>query len=242
MTEIILKSTIDVEYVQHVGTDEMLARAAWVVRPGVTRTSDGKPITKERVEGVLGHMLKNRHGTPFEHGSLTVLVNAPIKVWREWHRHRIAWSYNEESGRYKQLDPFFWIPPKDRPMIRPEGFKSARPAFDVATDQEYELIRASLTQGYKDAYQQYEYMLSLQVDRGLARDVLGVGIFSACYCTANPRSIMTFLELRTKEEDSKRPSNPLWEIDNAARQLEEIFARYWPVTHRLWNENGRMAP
>lgn len=56
------------------------------------------------------------------------------------------------------------------------------------------------------------------------------------------RSLMHFLELRTREDKAKRPSRPLWEIDNAARQLEAIFAQHWPVTHRLWNEFGRAAP
>jgi thymidylate synthase (FAD) len=195
-----------------------------------------------KTEGLLKYLIQNRHGTPFEHGSLTVRVHAPIKVWREWHRHRIGWSYNEESGRYKQLDPVFWVPPIERRMIRPTGFKSSRPAFAHATEEEYDMIRRSLRRGYQIAYAEYEHMLSLDVDRGLARDVLGVGIFSQCYVTCNPRSIMAFLELRTEEPGAKRPSKPLWEIDNAARQLEAIFARRWPITHRLWNENGRQAP
>lgn len=155
--------------------------------------------------------------------------------------HRIA-SYNEESGRYKQLDPVFWLPPRERPMMRPEGFRSAYPDFDVATQEEYDVICGGLIEGYQHAYELYEFLLSQGVDRGLARDVLGVGIFSACYVTMNPRSVMHFLELRTKCPEAKRPSKPLWEIDNAARQLEAIFATHWPITHSLWAECGRMAP
>lgn len=235
MTEIRLTSEITVEEIQQVGSDETIARAA--------RVSTGRDKQDlGDVAPLLRYLMTSRHGTPFEHGSLTVRVHSPIKVWREWHRHRVGWSYNEESGRYKDLEPVFYVPPRERPAIRPEGFKSSRPAFDVATEQEYELIRSSLTQGYKDGYQQYEYLLSLNVDRGLARDVLGVGIYSACYCTANPRSIMVFLELRTTEPTAKRPSKPLYEIEVAARKLEAIFATHWPITHRLWNENGRAAP
>ncbi len=238
MTEITLKSTIDVEYIQHVGDDTMLAHAAMVSTKGMLADQ----MDSGKVPGLLGFLIKNRHGTPFEHGSLTVRVHAPIKVWREWHRHRIGWSYNEESGRYKALEPVFWLPPQSRPMMRPEGFRSARPDIDVATDDEYAILKATLTNSYRSAYESYEYLLAAGFDRGLARDVLGVGIFSACYCTANPRSIMAFLELRTKEPTSKRPSRPLWEIDNAARQLEAIFAEHWPITHAIWLEHGRMAP
>lgn len=238
MTEITLKSTIDVELIQSIGNDDMIAHAAMVSTRGMMAAQ----MPPDKVPGLLKYLMGNRHGTPFEHGSLTVRVHAPIKVWREWHRHRIGWSYNEESGRYKALDPIFWLPPRERPMIRPEGFKSSRPAFDVATPEEYDEICEYLRRGYQETYLIYEHLLALQVDRGLARDVLGVGIFSACYCTANPRSIMAFLELRTKDSQAKRPSNPLWEIDNAAHQLETIFASLWPITYFVWTECGRMAP
>ncbi len=239
MTEITLTSEITVEEVQHTGDDAMLAHAAMVSTQGVLA---GGPLPEEKVSGLLNYLMKHRHGTPFEHGSLTVRVHAPIKVWREWHRHRIGWSYNEESGRYKQLDPLFYVPPRDRPMIRPEGFKSARPAFDTATDEEYQDVCDYLRDGYSMAYDIYEKLLRRDVDRGLARDVLGVGIYSACYCTANPRSIMSFLELRTDHPEARRPSKPLYEIRVAADKLEAIFARLWPVTHAAWAENGRMAP
>lgn len=239
MASIELTSEISVEEVQFMGSDEMLAHAAMVSTRG---SRSGAPIDPAKVVGLLRYLMEKRHGTPFECGALTVRVHAPIKVWREWHRHRVGWSYNEESGRYKQLDPVFWIPPRDRPMIRPEGFKSARPAFDLATDEEYKKIVSDLKAGYEFAYARYEELLAIQCDRGLARDVLGVGIYSSCYCTANPRSIMHFLELRTKHQQAKRPSDPLYEIQVAAKQLERIFAQHWPVTHQAWNDFGRQAP
>lgn len=238
MKEIIFKSTIDVKYIDHMGDDRRIVEAMLVSTKGL----NAEEAAQGSVEGRLRFLMNNRHGTPFECGALTIFVHAPIKVWREWHRHRIAWSYNEESGRYKQLDPVFYIPPPERPMMRPEGFRSSKPSFDFATPEEYAEIIQTLKEGYTDSYKKYERLLELGVDRGLARDVLGVGIYSACYCTANPRSIMNFLELRTNCPEAKRPSKPLWEIDNAARQLEEIFKTYWPVTHSLWNANGRQAP
>lgn len=239
MSDIKLTSEITVEEIQHVGGDDMIAHAAMVSTRG--QQAPGS-VTPEKVRGLIGYLISHRHGTPFEHGSLTIRVHAPIKVWREWHRHRVGWSYNEESGRYKQLDPVFYVPPRDRPAIRPEGFKSARPAFDVADDEEYRLICDALRSGYEHTYRLYEDLLRIQVDRGLARDVLGVGIYSACYCTANPRSIMHFLELRTDHPESRRPSKPLFEIQVAAKKLESIFAERWPITYKAWVESGRAAP
>ena len=175
-------------------------------------------------------------------------------------------SYNEESGRYKDLEPVFYVPPRERPLYRPEGFKSARPLFLTAdewvreshraagesivsvgeyrdqADEAYNVVCGTLMEGYRKSYELYRFLLSQQVDRGLARDVLGVGIYSSCYCTANPRSIMAFLELRTDHPEARRPSKPLYEIRVAADKLEAIFAARWPLTHRAWVENGRAAP
>lgn len=237
-TQLIYKSDIDVEYIDHMGSDRRIVEAMLVSTKGL----DAKEAAQGSLEGRINYLMERRHGTPFECSSLTVRVHAPIKVWREWHRHRVGFSYNEESGRYKQLDPVFYIPPRDRLMIRPEGFKSSRPAFDRATDEEYERAVAFMKEGYAQAYLRYEQLLDLQVDRGLARDVLGVGIYSACYVTCNPRSIMHFLELRTTELTAKRPSAPLYEIEVAARKLEAVFADKWPITHAAWNKHGRSAP
>jgi thymidylate synthase (FAD) len=236
---ITLRSEITVEEIQAVGSDDIIVHAARVSTRGNTQREN---VDEKEAAGLIRYLMRSRHGTPFEHGCLTVRVHAPIKVWREWHRHRVGWSYNETSGRYQQLEPVFWIPPRERPMLRPEGFRSANPSFELASEEEYEQIGGALTRGYEESYARYEELLALGVDRGLARDVLGVGIFSSCYCTANPRSIMAFLELRTNRPDARRPSKPLWEIANAAEQLEAIFASHWPITHAAFCEFGRMAP
>ena len=233
-----LTSEITVEKIQAVGDDAMIAHAAMVSTRGKLEGALGEPKT----EGLINYLMKHRHGTPFEHGLLTVRVSCPAKVWWEWVRHRIGWSYNLESSRYKQLDPVFYIPPRARWMIRPVGFKSARPEFASAVPDEYALVVESLRRGYEAAYKEYQYMLDLNLDRGLAMLVLGQGIYFSGYATANPRSIMAFLELRTDHPEAKRPSKPLHEIVVAAKNLEAIFAEQWPITYRAWADNGRAAP
>lgn len=238
MTQIVLKSTIDVHYRDHMGDDKRIVEAMLASTKGL----DAEEASHERVDGRIGFLAKNRHGTPFEATTLQLVVDAPIKVWREWHRHRIGFSYNEESGRYKQLRPVFWLPPPHRPMMRPEGFRSAYPDFDVATEEEYAFLKGELEQGYQSEYDRYERLLEKGFDRGLARDCLGVGIFSTCYVTANVRAFLHWMELRTKHPQARRPSKPLWEIAEAGRQVEEIVSRLWPIAYAKWMENGRMAP
>lgn len=236
------KSTIDVSLIQSVGGDAMIAAAAWVstsADEGLQRAKD-KP---DDVKGVINYLMKHRHGTPFEHSSLTFCVHAPIFVWREWHRHRVGFGYNEESGRYKQLDPVFYLPNRERPMMKVEGWKPGRPKFLRCEDESvYEALCYNLGISYTDAYHSYESNLALDVDPGLARACLPVGIYSHCWVTCNPRSLMHFLSLRTHEPDATFVSYPLYEIELGARVCEDIFAKGWPLTYEAFNKNGRVAP
>lgn len=215
------------------GSDERIAAAA--------RVSTGS-TTQDGVAPLLNYLMKHRHGSPFEHTSFTFRVTAPIFVWREWHRHRIGFSYNEESGRYKTLDPVFYLPRPERPMMKVADWKAGRPKFEEATRDTYESLCTNLVHSYFTSYTTYLQNLELGVDPGLARDCLPVGIFSTCYVTCNARSLMSFLSLRTFNEGATYVSYPLWEIQLAALKLEQVFAETFPLTYEAFVSNGRVAP
>lgn len=283
-TAITCRTGVDVELIQTVGGDATLAAAAKVLKPDAyaeyLRTHE-----KASVDGLLRYLMRHRHGTPFEHAFMSFCVRAPIFVWREWHRHRIGQSYNEESARYKQLEPEFYVPPRDRPMIKVEDWKPGRPKFmtldeyaaletsgctrcdgfgrvsdgphrvsEVCSqcknkaggryipDVEYDAILTDMAAGYADEYARYERQLKRNLDPGLARDNLPVGIYSSCWVSLNPRSCMAFLSLRTHEPEAKFVSYPLYEIEQAARRVESMFAELFPITHSAFNEFGRVAP
>src|SRR5665647_3028420 len=63
-------------------------------------------------EGLIGFLLRNRHGTPFEHNSFRFHVRCPIFVMREWIRHRWS-SFNEFSMRYTNASDEFYLPALD---------------------------------------------------------------------------------------------------------------------------------
>jgi thymidylate synthase (FAD) len=238
---ITLTSDIKVELVQQMGGDYMVVHAARVSTRGQWAREDA-PEEAEQF-GLINYLMKHRHGTPFEHSAVTFFVHAPIFVWREWHRHRIGFSYNEESGRYKTLDPVFYVPARDRPMMKVDGWKPGRPKFLWCDDQiVHERLTGNLEHSYKTAYAMYESNLALGIDPGLARDCLPVGIYSSCWVTCNPRSIMAFLSLRTNEESAKFVSYPLHEMEQAARAVEKVFAEKWPITYAAFVSNGRVGP
>jgi thymidylate synthase (FAD) len=95
MTTISFRSDVTVKLIQAMASDDAVTMAARVS----TGSSYASP---EKDAGLINYLMRDRHGSPFEHNAFTFYIEAPIFVFREFMRHRIA-SYNEESGRYKEL-------------------------------------------------------------------------------------------------------------------------------------------
>src|SRR3990167_5769624 len=171
MSEIQCKSTIDVSVITQMGGDFMVVAAAKVSTCGTDAMKYALPGMEEENKGLINYLVKQRHGTPFEHSAMTFFVHAPILVWREWHRHRIGFSYNEESGRYKQLEPIFYLPDRERPMMKVDNWKPGRPKFTRCENEEkYKKLCTNLMTGYEVGYRMYEENLAMGFDPGLARD------------------------------------------------------------------------
>ncbi|MEV6790395.1 FAD-dependent thymidylate synthase [Streptomyces sp. NPDC051320] len=149
-------------------------------------------------------------------------------------------SYNEESGRYRELQPVFYVPGEDRKLVQ-QG-RPGKYEFVEGTDAQQELTGRAMEDSYRQAYEAYQEMLAAGVAREVARAVLPVGLFSSMYATCNARSLMHFLGLRTQHELAKVPSFPQREIEMVGEQMEEHWARLMPLTHAAFNTNGRVAP
>lgn len=232
-------SDLTAQYIDHMGGDESVVAAARVSVIG-TDSIEYRKTDPQESKGLINFLMKNRHGTPFEHNAMTFFVQAPIAVFREFHRHRIGWSYNEESGRYKQLEPHFYIPPRHRPLVQ-QG-KPGAYEFVVGTEEQHDNALYSIYRACTLAYEEYEYQLSQGIAKEVARGVLPVYIYSSMWATCNARSLMSFLSLRIKSGKSTFKSFPMWEIESVAWQMEERFAELFPLTYMAFIENGRVAP
>lgn len=236
MTELTYSSTIPATLVDVMGEDLDVARAAWVSTKGA-RAEEEQDSAK--VAGLINFLMKGRHGSPFEHCVMKWVVTAPIFVWREHHRHRIA-SYNEQSGRYGVLPPVFYVPDKDRNIVQ-EG-KPGAYTFVLGSEAQYESLVGGVKEANYEAYFQYERALDSGVAPEVARICLPVNIYSTCYVTMNLRALMNFLSLRTKSEESLFTSYPQREIEMVAEQYEADFAEKFPLVHSAFRVNGRVAP
>lgn len=185
----------------------------------------------EREEGLIRFLMRDRHGSPFEHGYFRFIVKAPIFVVREHHRHRAGHSYNEWSGRYSKMKAEFYIPQNVRTQVGKPGAYTFEPVDDVTRDA----ARAEIEQQAVSAFQSYERMLAMGVAKEVARSVLPLNMFTTYYWSCNPRSLMHFCSLRNSEFAQH-------EIREYARAAEEFLRREMPVTHAAFLENGRTAP
>jgi thymidylate synthase (FAD) len=193
----------------------------------------------DRDRGLINYLMRDRHGSPFEHNSMTFYVQAPIFVFREFMRHRIA-SYNEESGRYREMRPVFYVPAADRKLVQ-QG-KPGAYEFVPGTAEQSALAVAEATALATEAYAAYRRMLDAGIAREVARIVLPLSLYSSMYVTMNARSLMNFLSLRTTREGSTFPSFPQREIELVAEQMEQHFAALMPLTFEAFGRNGRVAP
>ena len=236
--QLTFRSDVTVELVKASASDADVLFAARVSTKGEQSLED-VDADASRSQGLINYLMRDRHGSPFEHNSFTFFVRAPIFVWREHMRHRMA-SYNEESGRYRELEPVFYVPGPARNLVQ-EG-KPGAYDFVPGTPEQLALVDESVRASCTQAFEAYQRMLAAGVAREVARIVLPVTIYSSAYVTMNARALMNFLSLRTKREGSHFPSFPQREIEMVAERYEEEFARLMPLTYAAFQKNGRVAP
>lgn len=236
--DVTFRSDVTVELVRAGASDADVLFAARVSTQG-EKSLDQLGADPQRSQGLINYLMRDRHGSPFEHTSMTFYVQAPIFVFREFMRHRIA-SYNEESGRYRELRPVFYVPGAQRRLG--QVGKPGHYEFVDGTPEQHALVEEQTQRVCREAYAAYQRMLEAGVAREVARIVLPLTIYSSMYVTMNARALMNFLSLRTSRPDSRFPSYPQREIEMCAERMEEEWARLMPLTHAAFERNGRVAP
>lgn len=239
MSDVQFRSDVTVELVRSSANDRDVLFAARVSTQGEQSLEGNADDATDRDKGLINYLMRDRHGSPFEHNSMTFYVQAPIFVFREFMRHRIA-SYNEESGRYRELRPVFYVPGADRNLV--QVGKTGSYEFTPGTPEQTQLVDAEVRAVCTEAYASYQRMLEAGVAREVARMVLPVTIYSSMYVTMNARSLMNFLSLRTMREGTHFPSFPQREIEMVAEKMEQFWVDLMPMTSASFNANGRVAP
>lgn len=224
---------ITVKLVRSSAEDSFVVQAAQV-----SVTGENNPDTD--MPRLINALMKDRHGSPFEHNSFTFFVKAPIFVFREWHRHRIGQSFNEMSGRYTELLPEFYSPAEDRPLLN-EGTQMRPKLVKGSGADQLHLVSGDI-EVCEAAWRNYQSRLDRGIVKEIAVRILPTTVYSQMYWTVNARALMNFISLRVESDESLVKSYPQWEIQLGAKQIEAAFAEKMPITHATFVANGRVAP
>lgn len=221
MSGIKFKSDMGVDYIDHMGSDETVARAA--------RVSTGRDqLGQGKIEGLIGYLVRDGHTSTLEHCTVTVRVHVPVFVHRQIMTHRTL-SKNSESGRYKELEPVFYVPSEDRPLVN--AGSGAHPDLQQGRPIQSDIVRHHMeTQAHSDWFA-YQDMLGHGVATEVARNVLPVSIYTSAYLTGNLLGWFNFLRLRNGSE-----GHPQFEIVDVAKKVEAIIAELYPITYKAWAE------
>ncbi len=210
--------------------------------PG-TRTTAQCGCEEPGDENLLRYLWEHKHATPFEMAGMTIEVQAPIMVFREWHRHRIQslvggadtieeMSFNEMSGRYTPLPDLNYVPTVERLMLNSKTNKQSGTVKGAAelTERDAELYRIELQNEYRAQQEMYESALSRGIPKELARIHLPVGRYSRMRASANLRNWLAFLTLRMDVAAQ-------YEIRMYANAVGDLIAEKFPRTWALFAEN-----
>lgn len=181
-------------------------------------------------ENLLRYLYENKHSTPFEMAGMIIEVQAPIFVFREWHRHRTQ-SYNEMSARYTPLPDLNYLPTADRCLVVNGANKQAN-SIKGANDLTHEDVLywlGELEAVYVHAEQVYQSGLKRGIPKELARLPLPVARYSRMRAHANLRNWLAFLTLR---QDTKAQ----YEIRVYAEAMHDLLTAKFPRTMQLFDE------
>jgi thymidylate synthase (FAD) len=230
--EVIPDNTVPVLDHGFVRLDDAMADDLSVVNGARVSFARRKEEMDESDEGLIRFLMRDRHGTPFEHNSFRFHIRCPIFVAREWMRHRVG-SFNEFSLRYAKATDDFYVPaPED---VRSQVGKPGAYSFEAVSDEVAEETREKLQAVYEHAYETYQELVELGVARELARCALPVGAYTEFYWTVNARSLMNFLSLRNAETAQR-------EIRRYAQACEMFLEQKMPITYAAFVSGGRVAP
>jgi thymidylate synthase (FAD) len=232
MSEVVTENSITVLDHGFVRLDDAMASDLSVVNGARVSFARRKEELDDSDAGLIRFLMRERHGTPFEHNAFRFHIRCPIFVAREWMRHRVG-SFNEFSLRYARATEDFYVPePED---VRSQVGKPGAYTFETVEAELAADTRDAMREVYEQAFATYERLVEAGVAREVARSVLPVGAYTEFYWTVNARSLMNFVSLRASETAQR-------EIRRYAEAVEHFLEQQMPVTHAAFVAGGRRAP
>jgi thymidylate synthase (FAD) len=184
----------------------------------VSFNNDLGTSTPEKDTKLIKYLADHDHLTPFEYQHATLMIECPLFIRSQIHRHR-TFSFNEISRRYTDEDIEFWVPTTFRKQS-----ESNRQASDgVFVD--------GAAQGFHNSYLSnhiviegiYQSYIEAGIAREQARAILPQSLLTRFYMGGNLRNWAHFLELR-------QDAHAQYEVQVIANKVRGILYDLWPTS------------
>lgn len=233
MTEVSLRSDVTVELIDSMGTEDRVVQVAKVSTLGPdSRDADGNTR-------LLKYLFRDQHGVPFEHVLFTFYLEIPIFVSRQIVKHRLS-SINEESGRYREFMPSFYVPRDDRKIV--QIGKTGDYKFVEGSPDQMAAVKWVLENNAQAFWDNYEKLLELGVAKEVARMHMPVNTYTSMFFTVNMRSLMNFMAKRKEWEGAAVVSHAQDEIELVTDKMVEIIREKFPNVWEAFEESNYVAP
>jgi thymidylate synthase (FAD) len=109
-------------------------------------------IVTTKDEGLINYLAKHRHDTPFRHNFIQLRCSVPLFLARQLMKHQAGLTWNEESRRYIDYAPDFYMPDgwRKRPDKSIKQGSGDRHHFSPRISREYEMFVKKATEFYED--------------------------------------------------------------------------------------------
>jgi thymidylate synthase (FAD) len=233
MTEVSLRSDVTVQLIDSMGTEDRVVQVAKVSTLGAD-SRDAAGNTR-----LLKYLFRDQHGVPFEHVLFTFYFEIPVFVSRQIVKHRIS-SINEESGRYREFLPNFYVPRDNRKLV--QIGKTGDYHFVDGTREQKELVRKELLTSSQQWWDSYERILDAGVAKEVARMGMPVNTYTSMFFTVNMRSLMNFIAKRKEWDGAQVVSHAQDEVALVTDKMVEIIKEKFPNIWEAFEESKYVAP
>jgi thymidylate synthase (FAD) len=217
-----------VSVLDYMGNDGAVVEAA-------RKSYKGTPRTEAEDRGLIRHMMRENHSSPFETGcDIKLAVRLPLFVEAQWVRHRTAkfCCWNQFSYRYTEADEEFFLPDEDAWRLQSTTNKQGSEGLlDVAAGQR---VRNAFQRVTADAFGVYREALAAGVSREQARTVLPQNVYTEKVIKVDLSNLLHFLQLRADPHAQQ-------EIREYAEVIAQVVKGWVPVTYAAWLEYRRNA-
>lgn len=206
---------MNVEYVDHLGTDLTVVNAARV------SFSKHKEEFGDDDKKLLKYLASHQHWTPFAHPQITLRMKAPVFIRTQCFKHKVGFTENEVSRRYVDDEPEFFVP-----ILRQRPDNGAKQGSKNEFPVNLEFCDSILQSAHQYCEAVYERLIKEGVAPEQARMVLPQSMYTEWYWTGSLASYARFYRQRTDPHAQK-------EIQDLARMVGEVIQPLFPESWKV---------